>query len=171
MRCEGLEHIKIALAHTATSSFLDILQAHFGHAGLIDSSEEKEDVPITEEKEEEGTSEETKMGKTTEMGNLASAELVFPFKSIPLVIAGIPKDLLPLCGCEVQSHYHCQAHQCGLDFAQKAIACYHIWHDHLNVALACLHCSFEDNPRMHWYSATAWKIILQNTARTTWQFF
>ena len=30
-------------------------------------------------------------------------------------------------------------------------------HDHLNVALACLYCSFEDNPKMHWYSASAWE--------------
>ena len=33
-----------------------------------------------------------------EVGNLAMAELVFPFKSSPLVVAGIPKMYLPLCG-------------------------------------------------------------------------
>ena len=139
-----------------TSSFLDILQAHFGHAGLVNSSD-GEDVPIEEEKEEDGAAEETKTGKTNEMSNLASAEFGFPFKSIPLVITGIPEDLLLLHGPEVQSCYHCQAPQCGLDFAQKAAACNHVWCEHLNVALACLYCSFEDNPRMYWYSATTWE--------------
>ena len=88
---------------------------HFSHAGLLNSSDE-EDVPA---EEEEGTAEETKTGKAKEMSmsNLASAELVFPFKSIPLVIAGIPKKTLPLCGPEVQSCYHCQVPQCHLDFA------------------------------------------------------
>ena len=95
LRQEGLGHIKIVLAGTDTSSLLDILQAHFGHVCLVDSSEEEEDVPI---EEEEGAAEETKAEKTKVIGNLASAELVLPFTSIPLVIAGIPQDLLPLCG-------------------------------------------------------------------------
>ena len=80
------------------------LQAHFGHASLVDSSKEEKGIPI---KEEEGAAEETKTEKTKEIGNLASAELVFPFRSIPLVVTGIPKDLLPLHCPEVQSHYHC----------------------------------------------------------------
>ena len=92
-----------------------------------------------------------------EMGNLASAELVFSFKPYPIVITGIPEDLIPLHGPEVQSHYHCQAPHCGLDFVQKSTACNHVWHDHLNVALNCLYCSFEDIPRMHWNSTTAWE--------------
>ena len=142
LKWEWLGCIKIAMAGTATSSFLEILQAPFGQAGLINSSDE-EDVPI---KEEEGTFEETKAEKTKEIGNLATVELVFPFKSIPLVVAAIPKDLLPLHGCEAQSQYHYQAPQCGLDFAQKDTACNQVQHDHLNVALACFYCSFEDNP-------------------------
>ena len=93
---------------------------HFGHAGLIKSSDEEEDVPAEKDRGEEGAGEETKTGKAKEMGNLASAELVFPFKSIPLVTTGIPETFLPLCGPEVQSHYYCQAPQCGSDFAQKA---------------------------------------------------
>ena len=126
---------KVALATIDTPSFLEILQAHFGQVGLIDSNNE-ESVPI---KEEEGTSQKTK-----EIGNLAKAELVFPLKSIPLVTACIPEDL-PLCGPEAQSYYQCQAFQCSLDFTQKATVCNHVWHDHLNVALTCLYCSFEEN--------------------------
>ena len=102
-----------ALTGTDTSSFLDILQAYVGHAGLLDSSDEVKYVPIEEVKKEEGAAEETKTGKMKEMGNLASAELVFPFMSIPLVIVGIPENLLPLCGSEVQSSYHCQSPVCS----------------------------------------------------------
>ena len=91
------------------------------------------------------------------MCNLASTERVFSFKSIPLVIAGVPDNFLPLCGPEIQSHYHCQVPQCNLDFAQKAAACNHVWYDHRNIALACLYCSFEDNLKMCWYSTTTWK--------------
>ena len=29
--------------------------------------------------------------------------------------------------------------------------------DHLNVALAYLYCSFDNTPRMHWYSASTWE--------------
>ena len=29
--------------------------------------------------------------------------------------------------------------------------------DHLNVALACIYCSSKENPKMHWYSASAWE--------------
>ena len=54
----------MALAGSDTTSFLGILQPHFGQASLIDSNDE--DVPI---EEEEGTSEKTK-----EIGNLAKAE-------------------------------------------------------------------------------------------------
>ena len=66
------------------------LQTHFGHAGLVNSSNEEEDIPVEEEKQE-GAAEETKTGKMKDMSNFTSAELVFPFKSIPLGIAGIPK--------------------------------------------------------------------------------
>ena len=90
-----------------------------------------------------------------EVGNLATTELVFPFKSSPLVVAGIPEMYLPLHGPGTPSHYHCQVPPCTLDFAQKAAACNHVHHDHLNVALVCLYCSFENNPKMCWYSAYA----------------
>ena len=106
---------------------MDILQAYFGHAGLIESSDEEGDVPAEEDHEKDGAAEKIKAGTATEMSTLASAELVFfLFRCIPLVIAGILKNLLPLRGPEVQSHYHCQVSQCNLDFAQKATACNHV---------------------------------------------
>ena len=48
--------------------------------------------------EEKKTSEavEEVVAEPKEVGNLAMAELVFPFKSSPLVVAGIPKMYLPL---------------------------------------------------------------------------
>ena len=33
----------------------------------------------------------------------------------------------------------------------------HVHCDHLNISLACLYCSFENNPKMQWYSASAWE--------------
>ena len=90
-----------------------------------------------------------------EASHLATAELVFPFKSSPLVVADIPETYLPLHGPETLSQYHCQVPSCTLEFAEKAAACNHVCHDHLNIALACLYCSFENNPKMRWYSASA----------------
>ena len=43
----------------------------------------------------------------TDSGPL-EVELVFPTQAIPLVIAGIPKSLLPIRGPEIQSCYRCQ---------------------------------------------------------------
>ena len=68
-------------------------------------------------------------------------ELVFLTQAIPLVAAGIPECLLPLHGPEAQSHYRCQFPDCIQILLQKAAACTHVHHDHLNVALACLYCS------------------------------
>ena len=91
------------------------------------------------------------------IGGLATAELVFPLKSIPTNIPGLPESFLPLCGPETLSQYHCQYPSCSLDFSQKAVACSHICCNHLNIALACLYCSFENNPKMQWYSVSAWE--------------
>ena len=44
-----------------------------------------------------------------------------------------------------------------LEFTQKAVACNHVHHDHLNIAPAFLYCSFENNLKMQWYSASTWK--------------
>ena len=90
-------------------------------------------------------------------GGLTTAGLVFPLKPIPTVIAGIPEPLLPVPGPKTLSLYHCQFPSCTLEFSQKAAACNHVWHDHLNVALACLYCSFEHNPKIQWYSASTWE--------------
>ena len=60
--------------------------------------------------EEKKTSEavEEVVDEPKEVGDLAMAELAFPFKSSPLVVAGIPKMYLPLCGPETLSHYYYQ---------------------------------------------------------------
>ena len=89
--------------------------------------------------------------------SLATAELVFPMKSIPLVVAGIPESFLPICNPETLSHYRCQYPNCIQTFSQKATACNHIHCDHLNVPLACLYCSSKENPKMHWYNASDWE--------------
>ena len=57
--------------------------------------------------------------KPTEAGCLATAELVFPLRSFPLVVAGIPKMYLPLCGPKTLSQYHCQVPSHTLEFAKK----------------------------------------------------
>ena len=121
------------------------------------SSESDEEESVLAE--EENTSEvvEVIIAKPLEVGNLFTVELIFPFKSSPLVVAGIPEIYLPLHGPEIISCYHSQVPSCTLDFTQKAVACNHVHHDHLNVAIACLYCSLESNPKMHWYSAPAWE--------------
>ena len=87
----------------------------------------------------------------------AEVELVFPTLAIPLVIAEIPESLLPIHAPEAQSRYRCQFTDCTQIFLQKSAACTHVCHDHLNVALACLYCSDRDNPKMQWFSASAWE--------------
>ena len=62
-----------------------------------------------------------------------------------------------ICGPETQSHYRCQFMDCTQIFLQKAAACTHVCCDHLNVALACLYCSHRENPKMQWFSASAWE--------------
>ena len=92
----------------------------------------------------------------TDSGPL-EVELVFPTQDVPLVVAGIPESLLPILGPETQSHYRCQFTDWPQIFLQKAAACTHICHDHLNVALACLYCSGRENPKMHWFSSSTWQ--------------
>ena len=89
--------------------------------------------------------------------SLVTAELVFPMKSIPLIVAGIPESLLPLHGPETLSCYRCQYPKCIQAFhkMQQAVTIFAC--SHLNVALACLYCSSKENPKMHLYSASAWK--------------
>ena len=51
-------------------------------------------------------------------GHLATAELVFPFKSSIHVVAGIPEMYLALHGPKTDSQYCCQVPSCTLEFAQ-----------------------------------------------------
>ena len=52
------------------------------------------------------------------------AEIIFPTEAIPLVIAGIPESLLPICGPEAQSCYRCQFTDCTQIFLQKSSTLY-----------------------------------------------
>ena len=151
LKREGLGKIKIALTGCNTSSLLETLEGAFGSIDqenisitYISEAKEmvKEDIPSTPSPAESGP---------------VGAELVFPTQAIPLVKAGIPESLLPLHGPEAQSHYRCQFTYCTQIFLQKAAACTHVHRDHLNVALACLYCSGRDNPKMQWFSTSAWE--------------
>ena len=143
-----------------TSSLLETLEGAFGSmdqenisiASILKAKETvTEDIPSTPSSAESGP---------------VGAELVFPTQAIPLVIAGIPESLLPLHGPEAQSHYRCQFTDCTQIFLQKAAACTHVCHDHLNVALACLYCIGRGNPKMQWFNASAWENHMQ--AFTRW---
>ena len=149
LRWEGFGKIKIALAGTDTSSLLNILEGCFGYMDL-DTSQSTASIEKVEEEVKEEASTPSKQIPVTlsSNGGLANAELVFALKSTPTVTAGLPEAYLPTCGPETLSQYHCQFPSCSLAFAQKAAACNHVHHDHLNVALAHLYCSFEHNPKM-----------------------
>ena len=104
---EGLGRIKMALAGTDTSSLLEILEGTFGNFDLnTTSSSISTDTPAQKPTTTEKPSEEpleTASVAPPEESSLASAELVFPLKSIPLMIAGLPKSLLPFCSPETLS--------------------------------------------------------------------
>ena len=139
---------------------LEILEGHFGHVNLgisvsTISTEKAEKKTTIEEKTSDIPEKPT--ATLSNVGSLATAELVFPLKSIPTVIAGLPEPFLLLCGPETLSQYCCQLPSCSLEFSQKAAACNHIHCAHLNIALACLYSSFENNPKMQWYSASCWE--------------
>ena len=158
---EGLGCIKLALAGTDTSSPLEILKGAFGHMDLDTSTSSiSTDIPAQEsiitKKPSEKPPEKVPVVPSEE-SSLASAKLVFPLKSIPLVTACLPKSVLPFCSPETLSHYRCQHPSCDQEFSQKVMACNHVHCDHLNLALACLYCSFSNTLRMHWYSASVWK--------------
>ena len=161
LRCEGLGRIKMALKGTDTSSLIEILDGFFGHVELdtttssISTDTPAQKPPTTEMSPEEPL--EKAPAASSEESSLASAKLVIPLKSIPLMIAGLPESLLPMCGPETFSSYRCQYPSCNQKFSQKAGACNHIHHDHLNVTLACLSCSFDNTPKLHWYSVSTWE--------------
>ena len=132
---QGPRKVKIALAGTNTSFLLNILEGCFGHESLDTSqstiSTEKAETTI---KETMSNFPERTPANPPASGGLATAELVFPLKLIPTVIAGLPESFLPIRGPETISHYHCQFPFCTLEFCQKVAPCNHIQHDHLNVA-------------------------------------
>ena len=154
LKPEGLGKIKIALASCNTSSLLETPEGAFG---FIDQ-ENISTASISEVKEmtKEDIPSSPPIPSPEESGPVGT-ELVFPKQAIPLVVAGIPESLLPLHGPETQSHYRCQFPDCTQIFLQKAAVCTHVHHDHLNVALACLYCSGKDDPKMQWFSASAWE--------------
>ena len=148
----------MALAGTDTSSLLEILEGSFGHVDLDTTTSsiptEITEVPVTRpnttekllETPPEETPEKTSILPIEESSS-ASTELVFPLKSIHLVIARLPEPFLPLCGPETLSHYRCQYPSCANEFSQKAAVHNHVCCDHLNIALACLYCSLMTTPK------------------------
>ena len=128
LKHEGLGKIKIALAGCNTSFLTDTLEGAFGIIDLQTIS--LASIPKTKEVVTEYI---PLTPSPTDSGPL-EVELVFPTRVIPLVIAGIPESLLPIRGPEMQSHYRCQFMDCTQIFLQKAVACTHVCHDHLNVA-------------------------------------
>ena len=156
LKLEGLGKIKIALARTDTSSLTRLLEGCFGS---VDPSPHSPPAsteimgPLEEHQAEEVSGSEP--SSPIAESSLATAELVFPMKSIPLVVAGIPEVFLPLHSSETLSRYRCQFPTCTQAFSQKASACNHIHHDHLN--LSCIYSSGKENPKMCWYSASGWE--------------
>ena len=135
-----------------TSCLVDTLEGAFG-------SIDQETISIASIPKAKGTvTEDVPSTPSPTKSGPIGVELVFPMQAIPLVIAGIPESLLPICGPEAQSCYRCQFIDCTQIFLKKAAACTHVCHDHLNMALACLYCSGRDNPKMQWFSASAWEM-------------
>ena len=141
---EGFGKIKMTFASPDTMSLLEILEGSFGCVDLDITSSVSTDIPNQEpiviEESTEISPENVPIVPFGE-SSLASAKLVFPLKSISLVISGIPESLLPLCCLKTLSCYKCQHPSCDQEFSHKAVACNHVHCDHLNVALACLSCS------------------------------
>ena len=136
------------------SSLLDTLEGAFGSTDQETFSIAS--IPKAKETVTEDIPSTPSTPSPAESGPVG-VEIVFPTQAIPLVIAGIPESLLPIHGPEAQLHYRCQFTDYTQIFLQKAAACTHVHHNHLTVALACLYCSERDNPKMQWFSASAWE--------------
>ena len=158
---EGFRKLKVALAGMDMQSLFQILEESFGHVDPDSISSISSDTPSQKPANIEKLTEEEPPEKVLmiPMGesSLATTELVFPLRSLSPIIASIPESLLPLHGPETLSHYRCQHQSCNEKFSQKAVACNHVCHDHLNVALACLYCSANNSHKMRWYSASPWE--------------
>ena len=158
LKQEGLSKIKVALTRTDTTSLTRLLEGCFGSVNpspLSPSASTEITGPPEEHPTEEASGSEP--SSPIAESSLATAELVFPMKSIPLVIPGIPEAFLSLHGPETLSHYRCQFPDCTQVFSQKTSACNNIRCDHLNVTLACIYYSGKENPKMHWFRASAWE--------------
>ena len=120
LRKEGLGKVKVALASTNTSFLLDILEGCFGQQEPDTSqstiSPEEVEANISVEDVISNIPEKT-FPSVPVSGGLAAAELVFPLKSVPTVIAGIPEPFLPVRGLETLSLYQCQFPSCTLEFS------------------------------------------------------
>ena len=104
LRWEGFGKIKIALAGTDTSSLLNILEGCFGYVDLDTSQSTASTEKAEKEVEEEASTPSKQIPATlSSSGGLATAELVFPLKSTPVVTAGLPEAYLPICGPETLS--------------------------------------------------------------------
>ena len=106
LRREGLGRIKIALAGTDTSSLIEILEEYFGHMNLdtsisTTSTEKSKKKTTTEEKTSDVP--EKIPATPSDVGGLATAGLVFPLKSIPTVLTGLPEAYLLFHGPETRS--------------------------------------------------------------------
>ena len=101
-----------------TPSLLEILQVHFGCIASLESDEE-EIILVEEEKTAEAVEEIAAEPK--EVGNIATAKLVFQFRSSPLAVAGIPKMYLPLHGPKTLSCYHCTCYSVPLFLPKRQL--------------------------------------------------
>ena len=121
---EALGKVKMALAGKNTSFLLDILEGCFGHENLdtfqSTISTEKAEIKTTIEEATSNLPEKTPV-TLSDSGGLATAELVFPLKSIPMVIAGLPEPFFPVHGPKTLSHYHCQFLPCTLQFPPRKL--------------------------------------------------
>ena len=172
LKWEGLSKIKVALSRTDTSSLTRLLEGCFGSVDPSPPSPSAS-TEITEPPEEHPIEEAPGSESSSPIAgsSISTAELVFPMKSIPLVITGIPEAILPLHGPETLSCYRCQFPDCTQVCSQKASVCNHIHCDHLNVALACIYGSGNKNPKMHWYSASAWERHVQKCTQENLPIF
>ena len=137
LRWKGFGKIKITLAGTDTSSLLKILEGCLGYVDLVTSQSTASTEKVEKEVEEEVSTPSKQIPATLSSdGGLANAELVLPLKYTPTVAAGLPEAYLQIHGPETLPQHCCQFLSCSLEFAEKAAACNHLCHDHLNVALA-----------------------------------
>ena len=100
---------------------LETLEEVFGQVDLdTTTSSVSSEITTTEKQPEEPLKETPKdvSTPTVEENTLTTPKLVFPMKSITLVIAGLLESLLPLHGPETLSCYRCQYPSCHLEFSQ-----------------------------------------------------